>query len=790
LNETLVEIDPASSILFLGSGFSFGAENIRCGAMPAGKGLKEEFASALKVSADAYDLITLADEFAQCKDVDLYETVYELFSTARAQDHQKAIVADKWRRIYTTNYDDLVEWIRLDSGIPFHSYSFDDTKPSRLEPGSIIHLHGSIRNATKENVLKQLVLNESSYVRQHVERSVWYDEFVRDLSFCTNCFFIGYSLADMHVAALLMKNEHLRKKIFFITRDLGDAIFNRRVEPYGTILPIGADGFAELCKKLPRPSMTMDPARLKAFKYLDPQKDKRTLAPSTPIEILNLVAYGKFSETRCMTTLPKSKYVIARSNTVAETQQLLLGHKCILVHSRLGNGKTIFLYILAHKLAEEGYQCFLCKENTELPSHDLDVLAQLKKPVILFDSYNTAIEIIPLCSQLENVKFVVAVRTGVQEVRLHEIRSKLPASLAIQSLNKLDPIDRTDLKSLLNLSGVRVDELERDIDKSRELRDVVVSLYQNKLIRDRVATELDPLMRQEKARMVIVCSNLVKWIGGDLEVSFLRAVSGEDPFALRGIGSDMVLDLLQFDDDNVQARSALFSEYLIRNHFETAWIIDAVYCLIVEAVRRKRERTYQKLLGSLMRFSALDWALHRDPNRHTALIALYERLHRDIAVNEEPLFWLQYAILMMSSDDMDAAERFLLTAYNRAEANPGFKTYQIDTQALRYLLVREARDSASSVTRYDQLLDKFRRVIPMLADESHRAHAVHVMLEIEPFVIARMNALSLTQKNELVVEFDRILTALAKFDMLAQAETASIPASQSVERAKRTIWLP
>jgi hypothetical protein len=784
-----VEIDPGSSILFLGSGFSLGAENILGEAMPAGRGLKSKFASALNVRAEDYDLMTLADEFVLRKDLNLYQTVYEIFTTVKAKDHQKAILANKWRRIYTTNYDDLVEWICTNAGDAVHSYSFDEPKPSRLEHGAVIHLHGSIRNATEENVLQQLVLNESSYVQQHIERSIWYDEFVRDLSFCTNCFFIGYSLADMHVAALLMKNEHLSKKIFFITQDLSDLIFNRRVEPYGTILPIGAEGFAELCDKLPRPSMTVDPSRLKAFKYLDPQKDKRTLAPPTPVEILNLVTYGKFSEQRCLATLPESKYVIARSSTTAEAQRLLGSHKCILVHSRLGNGKTIFLHILAHKLAQEGYRCYLCKENAEVPAHDLTVLAQVQKAVVLFDSYNTAIQVIPYFSGLDNVKFVVTMRTGVQEVRLHEIQTKLPTPLARLSLNKLEPTDRVDLKRILNLSGVRVEELEKNIDKSHEIREVVLSLYQNRLIQEKIANELKPLMHQQKARMVMVCAHLIKWIGGDLEASFLRAVSGEDPYALRANGGAMVVDLLRFDEDNVQARSALFSEYLIQNHFETEWITDGVYCLIVEAVRRKRDRTYQKILSSLMRFSALNWALRRDPNRHTALIALYDRLHRDSAVNAEPLFWLQYAILMIDIDDLDAAERFLFTAYKRANDSPGFKTYQIDTQALRYLLVRETRETAPSVTRYDQLIEKLRLVIPMLTEESHRAHSVHVMRDIEPFVTARVNALSLAQKNELMAEFNKILNALANFDLSVQAETASLSVSESVERAKRLIWL-
>lgn len=784
----LSEIDPASSILFLGSGFSVGARNIRGDEMLSGKGLKEAFASTLNVKADDYDLTTLADEFASRDDLNLYQTVYEMFTTVEATNYQVSILGEKWRRIYTTNYDDVVECVRAAKG-EVHSYSFEEPKPSRLQSGSIIHLHGCIRGATEQNVLQQLILNESSYVRQHIERSVWYDEFVRDLRFCTNCFFIGYSLADMHIAALLMKNEHLREKIFFITRNLNDSIFNRRVRPYGTILPIGTGGFVKLCETLPRPAALSDPKRLTAFKYLDPHKDKRTLAAPTSMEILNLVAYGKFNEQRCQSTLPESKYVIGRGRAVAEAQRLLDGHKCLLVHSRLGNGKTIFLHILAHKLAESGFQCYLCKENADVPDHDLQTLSSVKKVVILFDSYNTAIDVIPRCSDLENAKFVVAVRTGVQEVRLHEIQSRLPASLARLNINQLDSIDRSDLKGLLDLSGVRVNGLEVAIDKSQEIREVVVSLYQNRLIRDRIENELNPIMHDDKVRVIVVCTHLVKWIGGDLETGFLRAVTGEDPYSLRVSGGAIVADLFQFDDDNVQARSALFSEYLIQHYFKTEWIMDGVYRLIVEAVRRKRERTYQKILGSLMRFSALDWALRDDPNGQAALIGLYDRLHRDSAVNAEPLFWLQYAILMMEVGDLDPAERFLLTAYDRAEENPGFKTYQIDTQALRYVLVRETQDSSPYITRYDMLIEKFRLVVPMLAEESHRSHAVHVMRDVEPFVKARKGAISVAQRNELVIELDRVLAALMRFDTNIQAETASIPVSESIERAKRALWL-
>jgi hypothetical protein len=64
-----------------------------------------------------------------------------------------------------------------------------------------------------------------------------------------------------------------------------------------------------------------------------------------------------------------------------------------------------------------------------------------------------------------------------------------------------------------------------------------------------------------------------------------------------------------------------------------------------------------------------------------------------------------------------------------------------------------------------------------------------VVCQAQVWHLTRVNALSLPQKNELAAELDEILVALARFDMSVQAETASVPVSESVDRAKRAIWL-
>ena len=110
--DTPREIDTKGSILFLGSGFSQGAKNIRNENLPTGHGLRDEFARLLGVDPNAYDLKTLADEISSRQDLNLYQTLYELFTVKELQPSQDDILQLPWRRIYTTNYDDAVELIK------------------------------------------------------------------------------------------------------------------------------------------------------------------------------------------------------------------------------------------------------------------------------------------------------------------------------------------------------------------------------------------------------------------------------------------------------------------------------------------------------------------------------------------------------------------------------------------------------------------------------------------------------------------------------------------------------
>lgn len=783
----LEAIDPEGSILFLGSGFSAGATNIAGGKLPTGNMLRQSFAKIIGVDPNAYELQTLAEEVATNPKHDLYQLLYETFTVKSLTTEQLDILSLPWLRVYTTNYDDVVENAYSTHKRNIRSFSYNQEKPRKLHPTSIIHLHGAICQTTPENVKDQLILTEHSYIRQHFERSLWYDEFIRDIRFSTHCFFLGYNLSDYHISALLFQEISLEYKTFFITEKV-DQIFTNRVSKYGTVLPIAIDGFAELCSSLPRLDRLVNPFNLKSLRYIDPFKDKKTLASPTPIEVLYLVAYGAFNEQRCISSLPGVTYVVPRR----ESSQLACDYigkiRTLLVHSRLGNGKSIFLSILAHRLSENGYKCFRCQDVSPTLTDDAKSLSMLENIVILFDSYNVAVDALKdIAEVLPNAKFVITIRTGIQEVRLHEIQQRLPSPFERINLNKLSQSERDDFTKLLDGAGILAKNLRQEMQRCEDIREIVTTIYKNEEIRKRLEKELKPLLEDRAVRTIIIASHLLQWIGQKGRSAFLRIVTGKDAYAEATRFKETASDFLLFKDDELEMHSAVFSEYLIDHFFDAEDVIDIVYSIIVEAVKRKRERGYQAITSKLMQVSTLSRLVKNSVNKDILLSRLFDRLHRDIGVNEEPLFWLQYSILMLESRDLTAANNFLETAYVRASNNPGFRTFQIDTHALRLFLILEQNEKErTTVSRFDLIMEKFDLVISMVGEDSHRSFALRVLNEVEPFIRARLSALRLSERNALLIQMDRLIAILQRLPE-STGSTNSKEVLGSIERSRGMI---
>ena len=153
------------------------------------------------------------------------------------------------------------------------------------------------------------------------------------------------------------------------------------------------------------------------------------------------------------------------------------------------------------------------------------------------------------------------------------------------------------------------------------------------------------------------------------------------------------------------------------------------------------------------------------------LRSLYERLRWYDNVNDEPLFWLQFAILELDEGHYGDARKYLEFSYDKAESRPGFLTYQIDTQYLR-LLIDMAMHNSGDV--FETIFDDFVKYIAvvggMLAEDSHRSFAFSVLERVPEALSRNQEMLNDGEKLALKASLQTVLDILhhSSADFLAQ----------------------
>jgi hypothetical protein len=787
--EAIGTIDPVTSVIFLGSGFSLESTNLKGEHPPNGAGLRKHFISALGLPADTtYDLQILTDEFAE-KDADrLSRELYSIFRISSAGPNQSLIFSQNWFRIYTTNYDDTVEICHHARGVPPRSFDIQNDVPNKLPKNSVIHLHGSIRAVTPENALSSLVLGEGSYVRQYLAKSPWYNQFQIDMRFASQIFIVGYSMADYHISALLLENPELAKKTFFIQGPRADATFIRRTKSYGQALFIGLEGLVEAITKLPRPEPLSDITRLSSFRALDPQRDKKGLKPPTANEIFDLVVFGAFNYARCVATLPNETYVISRQKEVDRLLSELPNNRSIIVDSRLGNGKTIFLYLAFIALAERRHNCFLFKDVGPEMDAEVALLKKIPRLVILFDQYTISQDVLNrLANDLPDAKFIVEIRTSIFEVRYHEISESIPKPFSRVSLNYLSKSDVSAFNALCDRAGL-VAARGSASSTSGEMRDILLELFDSDNIKSKVAATLAPIFESLPRRKVLLVTTLLSSFNLSIDPSFIKTVTGVDPYhefvSIREISDE----IFEIGLDVFKIRSSVFSEYAVLNFLPAREILDCIVEAAFAAAARKSERRYRVLMSNLMQYSNLHHMLRRQPDVTQLIVGAYERLRYDERINDEPLFWLQYAIGMAENGKLAAAQEFIEAAYDRATKRDGFQTYQIDTQAFRIALQFETEASpGSAVSTFPILLEKLELINSMLNEESHRGFAIKVLESIHPFIVRRVADLSVPEKTSLTFWMNTLIDTLGQLSAEYRARSGSDQTRTILENAKRVL---
>ena len=717
LTTAIRHILDGEAVLFVGAGFSLGAENLLGKPLKSARQLTTLLADKAGIAAEDREDLTLQDAAEEYIDhfgvggqeLLIQELKKQYKVRAISQAHRQ-IANAPWTRIYTTNYDDVVEKAYTDLGKSLQSVVLsDDIGDLSLEATACVHFNGYIDRLTPKTLQSELKLTETSYITTSIVDSTWAVLFRQDIRLARAVFFIGYSMSDLDISRLVFASQDLQEKCFFVQGADPDRKTRRRIGNFGTVLDMNAAQFAA---ELAQEKATYLPRQEIEFVGYSITREKLAeRVPSTePLdkEVFDLLYYGRFDASLVRAThSDEHKYYLFRTQINDIVDDLRNG-RTVVVHSNLANGKTLLVEGVKRRALEKGLAVF--SVTTRAGDASAEFRAALKSSpkasVFVIENYPDWLEFIQHASMdaanRADVVFLVTARSSVHDTHIDRLSERLPRHELVEyGIDRLNDTDLRWLAEMFDEYGLwaehATEALEskvRYLKKSgkREFQQILVALFKSPLVATRYESLLQQLNVRNRDYHILTSILVLTVFQHPVTIDTLVDLWGDRILDRSFRRNPAVMEMIDFARGEISLRSSAAAKFILGTVANPNWTVDT----LVQMARcannaRQASEDWKVLFRKLMRFAEIQYVLPEKDRRRT-LILYYESIKNIDGCRRNPLFWLQYAIACMIYEELDRAGKYFETAYAYAKDAWNFDPFQIDNHYARYLLARAVKD--------------------------------------------------------------------------------------------------
>ena len=694
INEVLEEILKGEAILFCGSGFSRGATNIQGEELADVPSLLKKMCIEANIDDDE-DLEYVSEEYiSNLGENRLIELLKNTFTAKETKSYHKIIVNLPWKRIYTTNYDDVIEKSScLEQFKKPVTLSDNPYKIIKLHE-TIIHLNGSIYNLTSDTLENEFKLTERSYLTNYFLDSDWYNILKNDIEACNVVIFIGYSFKyDLDIKKVFI-SEEMKNKIFFINGETLTPKEKSRLSKFGEILYYNTDKFSELINSLKK-NFSYEQTSIKplyAFKKFEKIVKSKYLKKITHNDVIKLLSAGEFSQEIYSSNL-KEKYLFDRGIKEYILNDIKNGKKIIIIHSDLGNGKTIFLEILKQSLSDFGDVYQLINASKDYYNDLNNIISNTdKKSFIIIENYNNYLYILKKIENLynENLTLILTARSFVHDltgIELEKLKYYVDDKTSEYSLNKLSEKEINSIISYFSIHNLWGEDSNKTYDIKRkiitnECNKNLASLLLRTFSSPKISQELEKITDRMKGNLenfliVNLINNIVNLNFSKNDIIHYLNLHGQFDKYLR---NKDLREVLVNDENNLKIKSSVLGKYLLDKYIIKEKIIDILITLMKKA-DKSSDNIANNLKFTLIYFS--NFQLLVGDTSKNSITRYYESI-KDLAYcKTNHFFWIQYANAQLSLQNFEMAEICLKNAssYKKNDLSPHY-----DTCYARYLL--------------------------------------------------------------------------------------------------------
>ena len=726
------------SVLFCGAGFSSNCLNIKDKKIPSATELSQMICELGEFDKDD-DLRYTSDYFLNRKKdkiPELIQLLKEQFTVKSVGEDTKKICSYNWRRIYTTNYDNVIEVASNLMNKYMDSICIEDSPKEYYKRNNIsVHINGKISELNESSLEDTFKLTHSSYVSSNnFEKSNWYYSFKKDIEYCNSIIFIGYSLYDIEIEKILFEANYIKKTFFIVGEDSSSkSIYT--LNKYGTVLAIGNDKFASHIGYYKEHEDLRDAQDIIYFKKYEIED---TEVEITDLEINNLVLNGNVEQKHIdyyNSGNPIKPYIVYRKIIDEIIHQGKDNN--IVIYSDFGNGKSMILEIIKSILSIEGVLIFYADELEGDYVNDIDRIVKMRKNcVIFFDGYSKFYDIIEYIISMnsKNIKLLLSDRTNNH----NHFRNRLKENIEfyeynVDLMNNEEEYDQViNIITNLGFWGDKITwskerkytYIERDCN--RQFANILIDVFKSPQILKKIETLLDTLVSDLSWKKNIFAICLIEILGYPLKESLISEIAGNSEIYNPKLTTNIDFkELFTIRKDKVDTRASVMSLSILQNYFSSHYIIENLL-EIVERFNSKRKDSNEEntIFKSFLRFSFIEKILPVK-SKKTSLVKYYQDLKIKVPwLVHDPHFWLQYGMSELTFLNYKVAQQYFDNAYELIDKKEYYDSSYIDTQQARLYLMHAIHEEKNGMkifgdfkkadmllSNLDNTVYKFRQVI-------------------------------------------------------------------------------
>ncbi len=707
-NEILEKISTGRAILFTGAGFSSNTVNLQNTPPLQSKELAKKLCEIGQFKSDD-ELGYASDRFIkEVNSTELIKLLKNEYTLKNVSSEHIDICGINWLRFYTTNYDKSIEISCTQSNKKIQSIDLSSNSSPYGRDLLCVHLNGDIDSLNEDVLEKGFKITNSSYVSaDSFLDSTWRSIFKRDLERSSAIVFVGYSMSDFEIQKILIENEDIKKKTYFIVSTNFDGKEDFVLSKYGNILHVGIKGFAGLVNSNKALFETNNNYQLQSIHpYEFSNADCNDISD---IEIDHFLMYGRIDKKfvdEAITGEQIVPYIINR-DLLSQVFEYINNNVNIIILGEFGNGKSVFLKQLKPYLSSKSINVYELKDEDADYISDIEEISKntTKKYLLVLDDYERYLDLIEHSCHLNinNVTFVLSSRYLTHDScadQLEKIDFKYH-QFSIDELSENEIVHFIDIIENLGLWGQTINDPTQN-KKIKFIRDrngnqiskTLLALMDSPQMKSRVSTLLNNLLNDEEHKDTIFTIILLNILGLNANFSLISEVAENDSIydnkLLRESGFKQLFHRNQLQ---IMPVSSLFCIYLIKTFFSATYTSNKLLNIAkLFNVSYKKNNKQDVIFKGMLKFSFVE-KIFPDDNKKNTLKNYYQDLKNKVSwLRKNPHFWLQYGMSYITFNNYSKAQTYFDNAYSLAEKKHDYHTKNIDTQQARLWMLQAMKE--------------------------------------------------------------------------------------------------